>query len=316
MGEKKVVDRLWTSRGGFPPFHTVFRERRGKGTKGGGTRRNGAQLVNRMFHSVEEILPRFPHAVEEKKEGSKGGRSLASREKIWYNRDDMQLSAPDFNRISAMIEKERARFDAFRDLLLTFNARFNLTAVTGEREILYKHFYDSLAAVDLFPQGASVAEVGSGAGFPSIPLMLVREDLHFSLFESTGKKCEFLRTAAGELGLHADVFSIRAEEAGRGEHRERYDVCCARAVARLDTLAEYCLPLVREGGRLIAYKGADSELEIGERALRILGATHIFAVSYELPEEFGARTLVVAEKGRITPLKYPRGRGAERKAPL
>lgn len=226
------------------------------------------------------------------------------------------MQRPDFEKISALLEENREKFSAFRSLLLAYNEKFNLTAVTEERDVLYKHFADSLAGEAFFPKGASVAEVGSGAGFPSVPLMLVRDDLTFSLFESTGKKCEFLKTVIREFELRAQVFCLRAEEAAKHDHRERYDVCCARAVARLNTLAEYCLPFVRKGGLFLAYKGADDEHTCAEHAVSVLGGTWKEAVSYDLPEGYGRRTLVAVKKERPTPACYPRGRGAERKDPL
>ena len=210
-------------------------------------------------------------------------------------------------------------FARFRTLLLDYNQRCNLTSVTDEREILYKHFLDSVAGENLFPHGARVAEVGSGAGFPSIPLKIVRDDLSFTLFESIGKKCDFLSFAIRELNFSGmEVRNLRAEDGGREEkYRERYDVCCARAVARLNTLAEYCLPLVKVGGRFIAYKGpAEEEVKEAERAIETLGGKLKETVKFSLPENAGERTLVVIEKIRKTPQKYPRGRGKERSAPI
>lgn len=223
--------------------------------------------------------------------------------------------SPDLEKCRALLEKNRGKFEAFSTLLLSFNAKFNLTAITEEREVEIKHFLDSLAGEELFPHGAKVAEVGSGAGFPSIPLMLVREDLGFTLIESTGKKCEFLKTAVRELSLPAKVLCARAEEAGRDPaYRENFDVCCARAVAPLPALAEYCLPLVRKGGLFLAYKG--ERQEGGRRAVSVLGGRAERIGFYDLPEGMGKRSLLVFAKERPTPAKYPRGNGAERKDPI
>lgn len=222
---------------------------------------------------------------------------------------------PDFVRIMQLYEAKREAFNAFTRLLLYYNERFNLTAITDERDILYKHYVDSLAGEALFPQRANVAEVGSGAGFPSIPLMIVRNDLRFTLIESTGKKCAFLREAVKELSLNAEVYNTRAEEAGRGSLRETFDVCCARAVAPLNTLAEYCLPLVKTGGSMIAYKGGDESGQ-ARRAVSLLGGGKIATYFYSLPEGYGDRTLSAVTKERATPAKYPRGNGAERRSPL
>ena len=229
----------------------------------------------------------------------------------------MNSFTPDFGALEGLIAEKSEKFDAFLRLLLEYNARFNLTSIVDEREVHVKHFLDSLAGAGCFPVGAHAVEVGSGAGFPSIPLMLAREDLSFTLVESTGKKCEFLRVAIGELGLNAEVVNARAEDVGRDPaHREKYDVCCARAVARLNTLAEYCMPLVKKGGKFVAYKGVEDELTEGRKALTLLGGGKTEMVSYELTEGFGARTLIVTEKLKPTPPKFPRGNGAERKRPI
>lgn len=223
----------------------------------------------------------------------------------------------DLCRAAAQIEGERARFDRFCSLLTEYNGKFNLTAVTGPKDIYYKHFLDSLAGEPLLPKGARVVEVGSGAGFPSIPLAIVRGDLRFTMIESVKKKCVFLKAAAEELGIKAEVLPDRAEEVARGPLRESFDVCVARAVARLNTLAEYCLPLVRVGGSFLAYKGeAEEELAEAQNAIRLLGGRVEQTISFELPENYGKRTLISVRKVRPVPAAYPRGRGKERKEPI
>lgn len=227
---------------------------------------------------------------------------------------------PDFEKYEQFIDKTCAeKFKLFAELLSEYNKKYNLTSITEEKEVRYKHFIDSLAGESLFFSGARVLEVGSGAGFPSIPLKIVREDLNFTLVESTGKKCEFLKTAVRELGLRGvEVVNARAEELAREEvFREQFDVCCARAVARLNTLCEYCIPFVKVGGSMIAYKGdAEEELKEAKNAFFILGGGRAQAYSYELPENFGKRTLVLLSKEKTTPQKYPRGNGKERRDPL
>lgn len=210
------------------------------------------------------------------------------------------------------------KFSRFYDLLEEWNAKFNLTGIRGREECYIKNFEDSLLGEKFFPRGAVCAEVGSGGGFPSVPLMIARPDLSFTLIESVNKKCAFLRAAVKELSLNAEVVCGRAEELARDKKmRERYDVCCARAVARLNTLAEYCAPFVRVGGRMIAYKGdAAEEIAEAERAFRTLGVRTIAAERQELPGGAGTRTVVVAEKWQKTPAAYPRGRGRERSRPL
>ena len=203
--------------------------------------------------------------------------------------------------------------------LKSYNEKVNLTAITEREEFFIKHIWDSLAGIKYFPENATVAEVGSGGGFPSMPLKICRPDLKFTLFESVGKKCAFLSAEAEKLGFEdVRVENLRAEDAGRDERwREKFGVCCARAVARLNTLLEYCAPLVKKGGIFIAYKGdAGEEIKEAERAAEILGMKMQCAEKYELPEEAGERTLVVYKKIKPTPPKYPRGQGKERKNPL
>lgn len=218
--------------------------------------------------------------------------------------------------ISAPCEK---KLEIFKNLLIGHNKLYNLTAICDDEGIYVKHFCDSILPEKFFPQGASVVEVGSGAGFPSVPLKIVREDLSFTLIESTGKKCAFLNTVVDNLSLNGvKVLNIRAEDGGRMQNlREKFDVCTARAVAALNTLCEYCLPFVKVGGRFIAYKGdCADELEKSRGAIKILGGEIKRIENYELPCNGGKRTVVIIKKVGATPLKYPRGRGLERKKPL
>lgn len=215
--------------------------------------------------------------------------------------------------------EKKEKFDAFRAYLLEFNGKYNLTAITEEKDMLYKHFVDSLAAVRFFSDGAKVAEIGSGAGFPSLPLKIVRDDLSFDLFESVGKKCDFLRFIVDKLDLKGmNICNIRAEDAARdGKYREKYDYAVARAVAAMNTLCEYCMPFVRVGGEFIAYKSGDTaEIEAAENACVTLGGKKAEIYPYSLPENYGERVLAVVKKIKNTPQKYPRGNGKERKNPL
>ena len=175
----------------------------------------------------------------------------------------------------------REKFEAFRAYLLEFNGRYNLTAITEEKDVLYKHFVDSAAARGLFSNGASVAEIGSGAGFPSVPLKILREDLSFTLFESVGKKCDFLRFIVDKLDFkEMHICNMRAEDAaGEEKYREKFDYAVARAVARMNILSEYCLPLVKKGGEFIAYKSADvSEIYEAKHAEKELGGSRRVSV--------------------------------------
>lgn len=218
-----------------------------------------------------------------------------------------------------ILGEKRERLEVFRSLLLEYNQRYNLTTIIEEKEVYYKHFLDSAAGADLFKEGAFVAEIGSGAGFPSIVLKIIREDLQFDLFESVGKKCDFLRAVVDKLDLKGvNIYNMRAEDAARDiNFRERYDHAVARAVARMNTLCEYCLPFVKVNGSFIAYKSGDiQEINKAKNACKILGGRIAEVLPYALPENYGERVLAVVEKTGKTPLKYPRGQGKERKNPL
>lgn len=225
----------------------------------------------------------------------------------------------DFENYEALIKNKCSdKFTAFKNMLLSCNKLYNLTAICDEKGIFYKHFLDSLAGEEHFPLNADVVEIGSGGGFPSIPIKLVRDDLKFTLIESTGKKCSFLKDVVDKLSLNCvKVLNIRAEEGAHSKNlREKFDIACARAVARLNTLCEYCLPFVKVGGSFVAYKGdADDEIEEALNAIEILGGEIESVIKYELPE-CGRRTLIKIKKIKTAPEKYPRGQGRERKNPL
>ena len=226
----------------------------------------------------------------------------------------------DLQKYLEIIEDDKKQsFSSFKELLLNCNKEFNLTAICDEKGVLYKHFLDSLAGESLFSDGCSAIEIGSGAGFPSIPLKILREDIKFTLIESTGKKCTFLNRAVESLNLKCvQVVNNRAEECAKNPYlREKYDIACARAVARLNTLCEYCLPFVKVGGSFVAYKSDDGEeIAEAENAICVLGGRLEKVIDYELPESMGKRKLVVIKKVKPTPQKYPRGLGKERKNPL
>lgn len=214
--------------------------------------------------------------------------------------------------------EKKPLFEKYFALLTEYNARFNLTAITEKEEVYEKHFLDSVVGEGLFPDRANVLEVGSGAGFPSIPLKILRDDLQFTLVESTGKKCDFLNVVIKELELSGmNVVNDRAETLAHDPlFREQFDVCCARAVARLNTLAEYCLPFVKTGGLFVAYKAdADDEQREAISAIQKLGGRTAYRYRYGLPN-YGVRTLVCVEKIIPTPKRFPRGQGKERKNPL
>jgi 16S rRNA (guanine527-N7)-methyltransferase len=218
-----------------------------------------------------------------------------------------------------------AAFAAYHALLLEWNARFNLTAITDPREIATRHFLDSLTVALGVPRarwaGAlRLLDVGSGAGFPGLALAIAFPQWHVTAMESTGKKVTFLRHVATTLGLtHARVLEGRAEALAHAPaERGRYDVVTARAVAALPTLLEYCQPFARVGGLVIAPKKGDlaAELDTGRRAAAALGGRMAAPLPISLPELEGDRVLVVVTQERACPAPYPRPAGAPRKHPL
>ena len=213
-------------------------------------------------------------------------------------------------------ENKKNLFNSYFSLLTEYNSRFNITAITDEREVIVKHFIDSALGVELL-KGETLADVGSGGGFPAIPLKIIKPDLKITLIEATEKKCEFLKTVADTLDLkEVTVLCGRAEEfAKKSEYREKFDICTARAVARLNILSEYCLPFVKKGGIFLAYKGdADEEVRDSENAVKILGGKIITHDKYVL--EGAKRSLIVIEKQKNTDAKYPRGNARIKNKPL
>lgn len=204
-----------------------------------------------------------------------------------------------------------AQLDRYAQLLVEWNEKMNLTGITDPYGIVVRHFVDSLTAAPLIPAGAAVIDVGTGAGFPAIPLAVARPDIHVTLLDSLQKRLTFLDTVCRELGLSCVRVHARAEDGGRSAAlRDHFDVAIARAVAALPTLCEYCLPFVRPGGLFVAMKGPESENEI-EGALIAAGtlaARHEDTVSLAVPcgEETLSRRLIVFKKIGNTPKAYPR----------
>lgn len=206
-------------------------------------------------------------------------------------------------------------FEQYYDLLLAGNARTNLTTIVEAGAVAEKHFADSLLAMEHIPEGARCIDVGTGAGFPGIPLLIMREDISMLLLDSLGKRVAFLRETVQALGLssRAQYLHDRAEDAAR-QHRGQYDVVLSRAVAALPVLLEYTLPFCRVGGLCIAYKGnAAEELAAAENALGVLGGE---AELIEAGLPWGARSLVLVRKVAKTPREYPRRSGVPAKQPL
>lgn len=211
------------------------------------------------------------------------------------------------------------QFSRYADMLVEWNEKINLTAITDPDGIAVKHFLDSVLPIKMFdlPENASVIDVGTGAGFPGIPMKIMRGDISLTLMDSLNKRVNFLSEVCAELGIDADCTHERAEDSGTGDKRERFDIATARAVARLSVLCEYCLPFVKVGGAFVALKGADCGEEIKEAytAIKTLGGKTEKVIEYTLPTG-DKRTLVVIRKIAPTPKAYPRPKGKMNKKPL
>ena len=217
--------------------------------------------------------------------------------------------------------EQLAAFETYAGELRLWNERFNLTAITDPEGIQVKHFLDSLSVLKVLPAGAArVIDVGTGAGFPGLPLKIVRPDLALTLVEATGKKVTFLEAIVAKLGLlDVTVLKARAEEIGQDRaHREQYDWALARAVAELAVLLEYTLPLVQRGGHVLAQKGghALAEIQAAQPAADHLGGQLREQVTVELPGLPEPRLLVVYDKIAPTPKAYPRRPGVPTKTPI
>ena len=222
-----------------------------------------------------------------------------------------------FDKLSANAEK----YDAFYKKLVCDNEKFNLTSITAFEEVAYKHFIDSIYKKDIFDENKTIVEIGSGAGFPSVPLAIERPDLEFTLIEANNKKCNFLNEVKIMLGLNnVTVICDRAENVGKYKNlRESFDYAVARAVAPMRTLLEYAMPLIKVGGKCAFWKGESGkdELSQSKNALKVLGADDNKNQVYDYDlGEYGERTIIVVTKISPTPTKYPRGLGKERKCPL
>jgi 16S rRNA (guanine527-N7)-methyltransferase len=214
-----------------------------------------------------------------------------------------------------------AQFAHYADRLIEWNRRFNLTSIADPRDIVIKHFLDSLSTLrSIPPQARRVIDVGAGAGLPGIPIKLARPNVALTLLEATRKKCAFLEAMVAELELaYTSVVNARAEEAGRNRaYREHYDVAIARAVADLPALAEYLLPLVKLGGVAIAQKSreAQAELDRADTAILLLGGLSMDVVPVQVPGLNDERSLIVIEKLSLTPEEYPRRAGLPAKKPI
>lgn len=200
------------------------------------------------------------------------------------------------------------RFDLFASLLVEWNEKMNLTAITEPQEIEVKHFLDCLLVQKYFDFSSvkTAVDIGAGAGFPSIPLLICNENVEFTLVDSLNKRLDFLSVVCKELGINANLIHSRAEELGQdADFRENFDLALARAVAPMNVLSEYCLPFVKSGGSFVALKGSNDDITPAQNAIQTLGGELVNNVSYKL-NDGDLRTLAIVKKISQTPTQYPR----------
>ena len=221
-----------------------------------------------------------------------------------------------------LTDVQKRQFDRYYELLIEWNRVMNLTGITEYDEVNLKHFTDSLTVVRIkeMKNVSTMIDVGTGAGFPGIPIKIAFPHIKVTLLDSLNKRIKFLNQIVEELELN-DVVTLhgRAEDyAKKEEYREQFDLCASRAVANLSTLSEYCLPFIKKGGCFVSYKSADSdeEIKMSEKALDILGGKIEKIDKFTLPGSDMGRALVMIEKVKNTPRKYPRKAGVPSKEPL
>jgi 16S rRNA (guanine527-N7)-methyltransferase len=220
----------------------------------------------------------------------------------------------------SVTEKQAEQFAIYLHLLNEWNQKMNLTALKEPEAILEKHFLDSILILRFvsIPRGSKVIDIGTGAGFPGVPLKILRPDLDLTLMDGLNKRLIFLKELLKELSLSAELVHARAEEGGRmPQYRTKFDFATARAVARLPVLCEYCLPFLKHGGSFVAMKGPDVEEELGNarNAIQLLGCETSEVKHYALPSGDGRSLVLLHRIGALSP-KYPRHGSKIAKAPL
>lgn len=216
-------------------------------------------------------------------------------------------------------EKQIEKFYQYMNLLLEWNEKMNLTAITDPKEIILKHFIDSLTMANKVKEGETLIDVGTGAGFPGIPLAIVKQEVKITLLDSLNKRVHFLQEVIQVLQLNnIRAVHARVEEFAKNKkEREQYDIATSRAVAPLNVLAEYLLPLVKIGGKCVCMKGSNiEEIKQAEKAVTLLGGEIKQIEEITLPESDMKRHIILLEKIKQTPSKYPRKPGTPSKEPI
>ena len=212
------------------------------------------------------------------------------------------------------------QFYRYMNLLIEWNEKMNLTAITEPKEIILKHFIDSITILKYIDDNSKLVDVGTGAGFPGVPLSIMNPTLKITLVDSLNKRLIFLQEVVKELNLkNIEIVHARAEEFGQNKNcREKFDIATSRAVANLSTLSEYLVPLVKIDGKIISMKASNAKEEINDakKAIEVLGGKIEKIEEFDLPESDIGRTIIIIDKNKCTPAKYPRKAGLPAKEPL
>ena len=220
----------------------------------------------------------------------------------------------------SLLKEQYGQFYAYMELLIEWNEKMNLTAITDPKEIILKHFVDSLTIAKYVKEDKSIIDMGTGAGFPGIPIKIYRKDVKVVLADSLNKRIKFLDEVIDKLKLeNVETIHCRAEELGKNKHyREKFDYATSRAVANLSTLSEYLMPFVKLNGKCIFMKTieVEEELEKAKKAIKTLGGKVEKVDKFEIPESDLGRSIIIVKKEKITPSKFPRKPGTPAKEPL
>ena len=220
----------------------------------------------------------------------------------------------------SLLKEQYGQFYAYMELLIEWNEKMNLTAITDPKEIILKHFVDSLTIAKYVQEDKSIIDMGTGAGFPGIPIKIYRKDVKVVLADSLNKRIKFLDEVIDKLKLeNVETIHCRAEELGKNkQYREKFDYATSRAVANLSTLSEYLMPFVKLNGKCIFMKTieVEEELEKAKKAIKTLGGKIEKVDKFEIPESDLGRSIIIVKKEKITPSKFPRKPGTPAKEPL